>query len=113
MTESYREVNVAIVREACDRYLQARKDRIAKEREELIHKALQPRRLGFFFFPAKTREQVIEEFEEDTWSEYSLAAIRGGLNADKVKELLALCRAPGGGSVRLSAEDAAILADYF
>lgn len=85
-----------------ERYLE-----LTREREVLIQQAMKPRFFGLM--SARSREEAIEHLEGFDWSEYSLIALTGGLDASRVEALLALCKVPDTSDVKLSSSDAEIL----
>lgn len=110
---SHSEINADIVLRACEAYMENRNRHILKVKEELIASEMQPWRFLWFKGRGKTREQAIENLENQRWSEYGMIEIQGGYWARKVEELMSLCRAPGVKTVKLSAEDAGLLAGFF
>lgn len=100
---NYRELPVEVVLSACENWLALRKDRIARERDEIIHNFIKysqtPRKFAWIFtIESKyyTEEEAIKildsgdipyEFHEWHWIE-----TRGQYWLHKIKSLLNLCK---------------------
>lgn len=110
---SYSEVDVGIVRKACEAYLANRERHIQALQDCEIEREMRPYNLLGFRFGAKTREQAIKELEKGRWNTYNLIRLEGAHWAHKVRELLALCKVAGVSTVKLTAEDAGTLQRFF
>ncbi len=111
---SYSEVDAGIVRKACEAYLADWELYVRDCQEDEIKQKMLPYTLLGFRFGAKTREQAIQELEKDRcWSRYKLVRLEGAYWVYKVRELLALCKVAGVSTVKLTAEDAKLLQEFF
>lgn len=107
---TYAEVNKDIVLGACMRYLEARNARIDRERKELIRKAMEPWFFGMFS-GCQTEEEAIRYLSKT--DKLDMIEYSGGYYAEKVERIRNLCLVPGVCVIKLSAEDADILAKFF
>ena len=112
---SYTRASVEIVMAATTEHLKQREARIEREREEMIAR-LVGTRIGFFRRGLHTRETAIKALKEDDISLFGSAwvypTVRGSTRETRSKELQALCACSHDGTVLLSCEDAAFLADF-
>jgi hypothetical protein len=101
---SYTRVKCEDLKIACKRYLSARQTRINKEIDELVSKEMNRR-----FFKPKTREEAISRLGE------AISDLHwcGGYWAGRVKDLLELAELSADGFVRLSTNDASIVAPHW
>lgn len=74
---------------SCERFVRIRRARIDRDREAAVVKIMSDRKY-FFFGPKHTREEAIDLLKGDIWSEWYLAEVRGGMQADAVSDLLTL-----------------------
>lgn len=75
--------------DACRRYKRSRKSRIERDREAAVC-SLMNRRKYILFGPRYTREEAVDLLRDDIWSEWYMAAVRGGMEANMVLDLLCL-----------------------
>lgn len=86
MTIKTAELQAHKVHLACVKYLNRRRERIDKERAELVEKYKQPYFFGMF---TRTEEQALAAAQKD--DEWYYASCRGGWGAHEVEELAVLC----------------------
>lgn len=104
----YAKVDRIKVLNACDEYLNARQNRITREREQLIKKQLERR-----WMRSKTREEAIEWLKAgDAISEWYLVELSGSYYADHVAALKSLAEMSDDQTVFVSAEIANTLYEF-
>lgn len=114
-------IAAALVVEACEKYLGARRSRIAIQRDNMVDRRLRASRRGLegwlrrLLGLEKTRESIRESLEGNLWSPYMLLDLNGGAAPVIIEELLELARiaVPLGTSVQVDAETAKILQGYW
>ena len=108
MTKATTQVNAYTLRKACEAYIKAREDRVAKEIEELLqsYKPIFIARL--LNLKPKTREELLTYYE----LEIERIECRGGWNLHQVKQLCALAKAGIPGDVTITQEHAETLEDW-
>ena len=102
---SYAEIDAYDVKEACERYLARRENRIKEERELLIQEEMK----GCWFSRKKTREQAINALRREPFGEWVMVEITGSNCASRVQQLLALSKARRVNKIMVTAEDAYLL----
>ena len=104
-------VHARIVKEACDLYLEARANRITREREALVQDLRAPfRRFWQLRWRHRTPSQAL--LEAKATDEWEMIAIEGGHWARRAEAVRALCTAPGADMISLDREDAAFLESW-
>lgn len=102
---------------ACVSFLQAREQRIEREREQLAQELLSSRRFfGLLKSRARTYDQAIAILKDDNGfgvSVWNRIAWRGEHWADRVMEVQKLCEMANGDPVYLSAEMADLLRPHY
>jgi hypothetical protein len=105
------EVSAAYVYRAAQEFLDTRARAIARDREELVTKAMRKRKY-WLFGPRLTREEAIQYLKNDrrylsSWDEVQL---RGASRANHVRALRDLAKLSGsGGLMTLTHEDVSVL----
>lgn len=75
------------VRNLCRQFVEWREDSIARHREEIVQRHMQPRWFGLV--RGRTHGEAVKYLQsEGLWSEYGLANFKWGLAADRVQRLL-------------------------
>ena len=102
---TYAKISTTVVREACELYLENRKNRIEQIREKLIEKKMN----GWIF--KRTREQAIEALmNSDAFiSAWERPEFEGSYWSSMVEEILRLANATKEETMNISPSDASLL----
>jgi len=100
------EMMAEFVQAACERYLAAREQRIAKESEEAIGTILKQKTI-FGKLKYKTREEAAKEFYRGVWVDWIVSS--GHSVTKKIDNLLLLCKLSTTGIVNIGSDDVALI----
>lgn len=99
-------VHVNIIKAACELYLEAREERIARERAALMAHFRGPYR-SWFRWRHRTPSQAMKAAQSD--EQWTDCAITGGYWARRAEAILSLCGILGKDMIALDREDAEFL----